>query len=444
MKKTSKLVTALILSIQVLSTLPSQSLANEIQKTPIVTDQVATSSDKTSSTSTQLSSTTTRSTETSSESAISSTTTSKTSSKMTETTTASSQVQPTTPSQEQSRSVQQTEPESTVPVVQTAPYSSLLEEGNQEKTTINDTGDDAIHFEKDGSVESFIRKVGESARKIGQEKGVYASVMIAQAILESASGQSALAQAPNYNLFGIKGEHNGKTISMATQEDAGNGALYTIQANFRVYENYEDCFSDYATLLKEGISGNSQFYSGTWKEHAKTYQEATKYLTGRYATDMYYDLKLNGLIQAYELTQYDGKVQNVPSNIKGYQVPVDHYTISNLFGFHDGEFHRGVDLAASQGEPIHASKSGAVIKAEYHPSWGNYVVIEHSDGTTALYAHQQQYIIKVGDKVEQGQTIGYVGSTGNSTGPHLHIELCKDSSLSQTQLIDPQSILFGK
>ena len=307
-------------------------------------------------------------------------------------------------------------------------------------STITDDG--AIQFDRNESVESFIAKIGESARKIGQKHDLYASVMIAQAILESASGQSQLAQAPNYNLFGIKGTHNGKSVSMATQEDLGNGTLYTTQSGFRVYENYEDCFNDYATLLKEGLTGNSHFYEGVWKTNAKTYQEATKFLTGRYATDTQYNLKLNGLIETYNLTEYDKEIQGPQMNDKGYQVPINNYTISSSYGYRGGEFHRGLDMAAAQGEPIHATKSGKVIKAESHYSWGNYVAIQHEDGSTALYAHQQQYIVKVGDNVLQGQTIGYVGSTGNSTGSHLHFELCRDSSLSQGMLIDPQSVLF--
>ncbi|MGM0220197.1 N-acetylmuramoyl-L-alanine amidase [Enterococcus sp. AZ137] len=72
----------------------------------------------------------------------------------------------------------------------------------------------------------------------------------------------------------------------------------------------------------------------------------------------------------------------------------------------------------------------------------NYVVIQHEDGTTALYAHQQEYQVYVGDQVEQGQIIGYVGSTGNSTGSHLHFEFCLDNSLSQSQLVDPEKVLF--
>ncbi|HFD1764531.1 TPA: M23 family metallopeptidase, partial [Enterococcus hirae] len=97
---------------------------------------------------------------------------------------------------------------------------------------------------------------------------------------------------------------------------------------------------------------------------------------------------------------------------------------------------------APQGEPIYASKAGTVIKAEFHSSWGNYVAIEHEDGTTALYAHQQEYQVKVGDKVKQGQIIGYVGSTGNSTGSHLHLELALDRSLVKDKLINPETILF--
>ncbi|EOS8048035.1 peptidoglycan DD-metalloendopeptidase family protein [Enterococcus hirae] len=318
---------------------------------------------------------------------------------------------------------------STAPIQELVPSSKQDSEGN-------------IHFEKDESVESFIRKIGESARKIGQENNLYASVMIAQAILESASGQSQLAQAPNYNLFGIKGTHNGKGVSFATQEDLGNGTLYTTQATFRQYENYEDSLNDYAQLLKEGLTGNSHFYEGVWKSNAKTYQEATKFLTGRYATDTSYDKKLNGLIETYDLTKYDKEVAGPQLNKKGYVVPLKNYTISSPFGTRGGEFHRGLDLAAPQGEPIYASKAGTVVKAEFHPSWGNYVAIEHEDGTTALYAHQQEYQVKVGDKVEQNQIIGYVGSTGNSTGSHLHFELCLDHSLNQSQLVDPETVLF--
>ncbi|HFP8315086.1 TPA: glucosaminidase domain-containing protein, partial [Enterococcus faecium] len=305
------------------------------------------------------------------------------------------------------------------------------------------SGNEEIHFDKNESVENFIMKIGESARKIGQKYDLYASVMIAQAILESASGQSQLAQAPNYNLFGIKGTYNGNFVIMVTNEDLGNGTLYTTQSKFRVYENYEESFEDYAKLLTKGISGNKDFYAGALKANSKTYREATKFLTGRYATDTQYYLKLNELIKTYDLTNYDKEVKGPQMSKTGYQVPIHNYSITSLFGNRGNEFHRGLDMAATQGEPIHAVKAGKVVKAEFHYSWGNYVVIQHEDGSTALYAHQQQYLVKTGDNVLQGQIIGYVGSTGNSTGPHLHLEICKDSSLSQSMLVDPKTLLFG-
>ncbi|WP_066026404.1 peptidoglycan DD-metalloendopeptidase family protein [Enterococcus mundtii] len=320
---------------------------------------------------------------------------------------------------------------------QTMPIQDLVP-GSQE------IDKDTIHFEKDESVESFIRKIGESSRKIGQENDLYASVMIAQAILESASGQSQLAQAPNYNLFGIKGAYKGDSVPLTTQEDTGDGTLYNVQSAFRKYKNYEESLQDYAKLMTNGLIDNREFYAGMWKTHAKTYQEATKFLTGRYASDTRYNQKLNGLIETYDLQQYDKETTGPEVNQKGYITPLKNYTISSPFGSREGEFHRGLDLAASQGEPIYASKAGTVRKAEFHPSWGNYVAIEHEDGTTALYAHQQAYTVKVGDHVAQGQIIGYVGSTGNSSGSHLHFEVSRDSSLNQSQLIDPFALLFLK
>ncbi|MGL9915198.1 hypothetical protein IGI95_002667 [Enterococcus sp. DIV0784] len=194
--------------------------------------------------------------------------------------------------------------------------------------------DGTIRFERNESVEQFIQKIGEVARKVGQENDLYASVMIAQAILESASGQSLLSNTPYYNLFGIKGTHNGKGVSFATQEDLGNGILYTTQATFRQYPSYEESLKDYAKLLKEGLVGNNTYYEGVWKKNAKTYQEATRYLTGRYATDSQYDQKLNSLIETYELTMYDhpkATVEMTESNFPAYNG--ENYDTSNIYAW---------------------------------------------------------------------------------------------------------------
>lgn len=90
--------------------------------------------------------------------------------------------------------------------------------------------------------------------------------------------------------------------------------------------------------------------------------------------------------------------------------------------------HNGVDLACSSGTPIYASKSGYVTTATYHYAYGNYVTINHMDGFSTLYGHMTYFVVSEGEYVEQGQVIGYVGSTGYSTGPHLHFTIYYDGS----------------
>lgn len=85
--------------------------------------------------------------------------------------------------------------------------------------------------------------------------------------------------------------------------------------------------------------------------------------------------------------------------------------------------HNGVDFAAYLGTPTYAAKSGVVTTARYGAGWGNYVVINHGDGFSTLYAHFDTIKVSEGDIVSQGQIIGTVGSTGNSTGPHLHFTM---------------------
>lgn len=92
--------------------------------------------------------------------------------------------------------------------------------------------------------------------------------------------------------------------------------------------------------------------------------------------------------------------------------------------------HGGIDIAAPNGTPIMASKTGVVVISQYGSSYGNYVVISHPDGTRTLYAHMSQRNVSAGDTVRQGQTVGLVGSTGSSTGNHLHFETWTGSSSS--------------
>lgn len=175
----------------------------------------------------------------------------------------------------------------------------------------------------DAATESFLLKIGEPARKIASDNDLYASVMLAQAILESGSGNSRLAAAPNFNLFGIKGEHNGNFVFFQTQEDDGTGNLYTTEASFKRYTSYVESLQDYAELLREGTSWNTSFYQGAWKSQTNAPHEATAFLQGRYATDIHYAEKLDQLMEVYQLTRYDEPISEGAETDKGKAVQAE-------------------------------------------------------------------------------------------------------------------------
>lgn len=97
-------------------------------------------------------------------------------------------------------------------------------------------------------------------------------------------------------------------------------------------------------------------------------------------------------------------------------------SVTSGFGMRWGRLHAGIDIGAGSGTPIRAAKAGEVIFAGSMSGYGNCVIIDHGGGLSTLYAHQSRIGTNDGASVEQGQVIGYVGSTGHSTGPHLHFE----------------------
>ena len=110
----------------------------------------------------------------------------------------------------------------------------------------------------------------------------------------------------------------------------------------------------------------------------------------------------------------------------GWARPCSGYRVTSSFGYRTpptsgaSSYHKGIDLAAPQGTPIYAARSGVVTTATYNSSAGYYVSINHGDGFASVYMHLTHYVVKAGQAVSQGQVIGYMGSTGVSTGSHLH------------------------
>jgi murein DD-endopeptidase MepM/ murein hydrolase activator NlpD len=96
--------------------------------------------------------------------------------------------------------------------------------------------------------------------------------------------------------------------------------------------------------------------------------------------------------------------------------------VTSGFGSRWGRMHAGIDIGAGTGVPIRAAKGGEVIFSGTMSGYGNVIIVDHGGGFTTLYAHQSEMVVGEGRSVKQGELLGYVGGTGNVTGPHLHFE----------------------
>lgn len=125
--------------------------------------------------------------------------------------------------------------------------------------------------------------------------------------------------------------------------------------------------------------------------------------------------------------------------------PVKGSYISSSYGYRNDpfsghkSFHKGVDIPGKVGAPVHALAAGMVVLAKNKPGFGYTVEIEHGNGYTTRYAHASKILVDVGDRISKGMIIAEVGSTGRSTGPHLHLELLKDG-----KHINPRKRLYSK
>lgn len=126
------------------------------------------------------------------------------------------------------------------------------------------------------------------------------------------------------------------------------------------------------------------------------------------------------------------------------RLPLDHVTLGSPFGNRDDPFtgrrafHSGLDFAAAPGTAIHAAAGGTVVSAGFRSDYGWVVEIDHGNGLRTRYAHASRLLVKTGDVVAPGATIAAVGSTGRSTGPHLHFEVLRSGEAT-----DPRRYLAG-
>ena len=228
-----------------------------------------------------------------------------------------------------------------------------------------------------------------------------------------------------------------------------------------IMEDNKKIVAEY-TAAKEDIEQKKRELQDT-QDSQKEYQENLNYKVDELAASEAEQAALAESLQAYKAeseAEYDrisNEMQDVSNQIAALSaqsaasggVPYSGTfvwptpsctTTSSVYGYRvhpiygTVKFHAGEDIPASYGAEILAAASGTVTTAGWVSGYGNYTVIDHGGGTMTAYGHQSSILVSVGQYVEQGQDIGYVGSTGNSTGPHLHFEVYQNGST-----VDPKS-----
>jgi len=111
-------------------------------------------------------------------------------------------------------------------------------------------------------------------------------------------------------------------------------------------------------------------------------------------------------------------------------------TVTQGYGWHEGDFHHGLDLGVPTGTPVRAAAAGKVVKASWFGVYGLVVVLDHGHGIETLYAHNSRLLVRAGQTVAPGEIIALAGSTGRATGPHLHFEVRVDG-----QTVEPLAYL---
>ncbi len=204
----------------------------------------------------------------------------------------------------------------------------------------------------------------------------------------------------------IQADIDAKIKEIETLQDAVEENRSKVQANQDVIQAKVDENSNYLASL------NNE--SAEYKAMIKEYEAAIAQ----------FDRQIQSMLQSNG-SSGDGTL----SNSSGLICPLQYsgvYVSSPFYRNSDGSYHGALDLCVyggSYGKNISAAESGKVITASYHWSYGNYVVIDHGNGLSTLYAHCSSLAVGSGQSVSKGQTIAYVGSTGNSSGPHLHFEV---------------------
>lgn len=279
-----------------------------------------------------------------------------------------------------------------------------------------------------------------AAIEMMNEMGYPSSVVLGQMILEGGAGGSSLANPPYYNCLGQKSPSYLETGSVVMKTEEAWGSE---NAGFSTFASYVDCMrawghkftmppyvDNVASCLRDPVTGNydaNAFIEAIWRSG--------------YATDPNYVDKVIAIMTSYDLYRFNDMsigASNIGGNgstVSGkgqftHPCPEMAYQSSYFGEIREYEIggHKGNDYAAPVGTPTYAAADGTVTIAGWSDSAGNWVVINHGNGLVTKYMHHSRLLVSAGQIVKKGQQIGEVGSTGQSTGPHLHFQVEVDGT----------------
>lgn len=231
-------------------------------------------------------------------------------------------------------------------------------------------------------------------------------------------------EAEKASLEDTKRELNASQEQLSQKREEADALLADLQARGDEFlKLIEDAEAEQSRLMLEIIEQESAYDDAVNREYWATYVPPTTTAPPTQSTDSTQDADNSGDSDSTD----DGDNDEGDSGSDAtWLTPVPYYTLTSPFGWRthpiygNTRFHEGVDLACAEGTSIYATRSGTVRSAGYNDSMGFYVSIDHGDGYRSIYMHMTNFIVSAGEYVSAGQTIGYVGSTGDSTGPHLH------------------------
>ena len=235
----------------------------------------------------------------------------------------------------------------------------------------------------------------------------------------------------------VRAQLNAQKAELETEENQVNALISQLNSQSAAYAGQMEDLQEDADAMAAQISQAERQYAAQIEAQRKAAEAAKQAAAAKAAQEAAAKAAAAKASQGGGQTAAAATTATVTRTGSGGMIwPLSGYTrVSSPFGyricpFHGRELHGGCDIPAPGGTPIMAAKSGVVVLSTYGSSYGNHVAITHADGTRTMYCHMSSRAVSAGQTVAQGQVIGYVGSTGSSTGNHLHFEVWTGSSSS--------------